>query len=59
MGDLKLTRLAASERRALALLSGCLRQLQHPRPTVDPSVPFFANFFFADTTPTPLSGEYL
>jgi hypothetical protein len=35
------------------------RELQHPRPTADPSVPPFAKKYFADTTPTPLSGEYM
>jgi hypothetical protein len=33
----------ASERRALPLLPRCPPLIQHPRPTVDPYVPFFTN----------------
>jgi hypothetical protein len=35
------------------------RQLHHPHHTVDPSVLPFAKYYFADTTPAPLSGEYM
>jgi hypothetical protein len=35
------------------------RQRQHPRPTVDPSVPPFAKTYFADAAPAPLSREDL
>jgi hypothetical protein len=35
------------------------RQLQHPRPSADPSVPFFAKKYFANAAPAPSSGEYL
>jgi hypothetical protein len=35
------------------------RQLQHPRPTADPSVPPFAKKCFADNAPAPSSGEYM
>jgi hypothetical protein len=34
------------------------RQLQHPRLSADPSVPFFAKKWFADAAPAPSSGEY-
>jgi hypothetical protein len=55
-----------SERLALSLLPGCPptpashrpTELQHQRPTVDPSVPPFASIFFADAAPAHLSGEY-
>jgi hypothetical protein len=35
------------------------RQLQHPCPNVDPSVPPFVNMFFAYIASPPLSGEYM
>jgi hypothetical protein len=35
------------------------RHLQHPRPSADPSVPFFAKKYFANAAPAPSSGEYL
>jgi hypothetical protein len=35
------------------------RQLQHPRPSADPSVPFFAKKQFSNAAPAPSSGEYL
>jgi hypothetical protein len=59
-GNLELAGLAiACERRALALLPCCPPQLQHPRPTVDPSVPFLTKKDFANAAPTPSSEEYL
>jgi hypothetical protein len=35
------------------------RELQHNRPSADPSVPFFAKTHFANAAPAPSSGEYL
>jgi hypothetical protein len=62
-GDGKHTWLATtSERRALALLPSCpplAPSPQHPRPTANPSVPFFAKKHFANAAPAPLSEQYL
>jgi hypothetical protein len=48
---------------ANALPSRCFpairRQLQHPRPTADPSETPFAKNYFANATPAPLSVEYM
>jgi hypothetical protein len=60
-GDLKLSqgwRLLASAM-PQRYFPAVRRQLQHPRPSADPSVPFFAKKHFANAAPAPSSGEFL
>jgi hypothetical protein len=58
-GDIKLKGLStASERRALALLPNRPLPTQHPRPTADPSVPFFAKTNSPHIVPV-RTGEFL
>jgi hypothetical protein len=60
-GDLRLSQ--GWRLRASAVPYRCFpavrRKLQHPRPSADPSVPFFAQKYFANAATAPSSGEYL